>query len=96
MASNHYFPKLHNAAWPGLVGKGPDSEPPIDLDRMIAIQAQAGQVLQSHAEVIIDFGVREPWREIGCPASVGREKVHGGAESDGFERSSDADIFRTG
>ena len=23
------FPKLHNAAWPGLVGKGPDSEPPI-------------------------------------------------------------------
>jgi hypothetical protein len=29
------FPKLHNAAWPGVVGKGPDSEPPIDLDTML-------------------------------------------------------------
>ena len=28
-------PKLHNADWPGLVGKGPDSEPPLDLDTMI-------------------------------------------------------------
>lgn len=29
------FPKIHNAMWPGLVGKGPDSEPPIDLDTML-------------------------------------------------------------
>src|SRR5258706_3893135 len=29
------YPKLHNAMWPGLVGKGPDSEPPIDLDTML-------------------------------------------------------------
>src|SRR5947208_14320477 len=35
------YPKLHNAAWPGLVGKGPDSEPPIDLDTMIAHTAAA-------------------------------------------------------
>ncbi len=35
------FPKLHNAAWPGLVGKGPDSEPPIDLDTMINLTAAA-------------------------------------------------------
>src|SRR5215213_6081455 len=35
------FPKLHNAAWPGLVGKGPDSEPPIDLDTMISLTASA-------------------------------------------------------
>jgi len=35
------YPKLHNAAWPGLVGKGPDSEPPIDLDTMIALTAKA-------------------------------------------------------
>ena len=34
-------PKLHNAAWPGLVGKGPDSEPPIDLDTMIRLTAEA-------------------------------------------------------
>ena len=27
------FPKLHNAMWPGLVGKGsPGAEPWIDLD----------------------------------------------------------------
>jgi len=35
------YPKLHNAAWPGLVGKGPDSEPPIDLDTMINMTAAA-------------------------------------------------------
>jgi hypothetical protein len=27
--------------WPGLVGKGPDSEPPIDLDTMLALTAAA-------------------------------------------------------
>src|SRR6476620_313898 len=35
------YPKLHNAAWPGLVGKGPDSEPPIDLDTMLNLTANA-------------------------------------------------------
>ena len=35
------YPKLHNAAWPGVVGKGPDSEPPIDLDTMLDLTAQA-------------------------------------------------------
>lgn len=35
------FPKLHNAMWPGLVGKGPDSEPPIDLDTMLDLTAGA-------------------------------------------------------
>jgi sugar phosphate isomerase/epimerase len=35
------FPKLHNAAWPGLVGKGPDSEPPIGLDKMLELTANA-------------------------------------------------------
>ena len=39
MANN--FPKLHNAAWPGVVGKGDDSEPPISLDRMIELTAGA-------------------------------------------------------
>src|SRR3954454_10020622 len=38
---SHTYPKLHNAAWPGLVGKGPDSEPPIDLDTMINMTAAA-------------------------------------------------------
>ena len=35
------YPKLHNAAWPGLVGKGPDSEPPISLDTMLDLTANA-------------------------------------------------------
>ena len=38
---SHNFPKLHNAAWPGVVGKGPDSEPPIDLDTMLDLTAAA-------------------------------------------------------
>ena len=36
------FPKLHNAMWPGVVGKGPDSEPPIGLDEMLDLTAAAG------------------------------------------------------
>ena len=40
-AQMNTYPKLHNAAWPGLVGKGPDSEPPIDLDTMIRLTADA-------------------------------------------------------
>lgn len=40
MANN--YPKLHNAAWPGLVGKGsPGAEPCIDLDTMINLTAAA-------------------------------------------------------
>jgi sugar phosphate isomerase/epimerase len=38
-ASAHAKPALHNAMWPGLVGKGPDSEPPIDLDTMLRLTA---------------------------------------------------------
>ena len=37
----HSSPALHNAMWPGLVGKGPDSEPPIDLDTMLDLTAAA-------------------------------------------------------
>lgn len=35
------FPALHNAMWPGLVGKGPDSEPPISLETMLTLTAAA-------------------------------------------------------
>ncbi len=35
------FPKLHNATWPGIVGKGPDSEPPISFDDMLNMTAAA-------------------------------------------------------
>jgi sugar phosphate isomerase/epimerase len=37
----HKYPALHNAMWPGLVGKGLGSEPPIDLDTMLNLTADA-------------------------------------------------------
>ncbi len=43
MSNDHpnNYPKLHNAAWPGVVGKGEGSEPPIDLDTMLDLTAAA-------------------------------------------------------
>jgi len=42
MSSPNNFPKLHNAMWPGLVGKGsPGAEPSIDLDTMLDLTAKA-------------------------------------------------------
>lgn len=40
MPENNY-PKLHNATWPGVVGKGANSEPPISLDDMLRMTADA-------------------------------------------------------
>lgn len=37
----HTHPKIHNAMWPGLVGKGPGSEPHISLDTMLDLTASA-------------------------------------------------------
>ncbi len=38
----HNFPKLHNAAWPGVVGKGGDgNDPPIPLETMLDLTAAA-------------------------------------------------------
>ena len=41
--SSDTLPKLHNAMWPGLVGKGTDEgqEPPISLERMLELTAAA-------------------------------------------------------
>ena len=42
MATTHTKPRLHNAMWPGIVGKGPDTpEPFIDLDTMLDMTAAA-------------------------------------------------------
>ncbi len=38
---NRKHPALHNAMWPGVVGKGAGSEPPIDLDTMLRLTAAA-------------------------------------------------------
>lgn len=35
------YPKLHNATWPGLVGKGDGGEPPIPLEKMLDMTAAA-------------------------------------------------------
>ena len=41
MSQNNY-PKLHNATWPGIVGKGPDAdEPVISFDTMLEMTAAA-------------------------------------------------------
>ena len=38
----HTYPKLHNAMWPGLVGKEPGTDhPPISLERMLELTAGA-------------------------------------------------------
>ena len=41
MSQLHKFPALHNAMWPGLVGKGDGSEPPIDLNTMLDLTSAA-------------------------------------------------------
>jgi sugar phosphate isomerase/epimerase len=40
MRENNY-PKLHNATWPGIVGKGEGSEPTISLDTLLELTAKA-------------------------------------------------------
>jgi hypothetical protein len=38
--NKYAYPKLHNATWPGLVGKGgPDAEPIIEFERMLDLTA---------------------------------------------------------
>jgi sugar phosphate isomerase/epimerase len=41
MNHQHSAPALHNAMWPGLVGKGAGGEPPIDLETMLNLTSQA-------------------------------------------------------
>lgn len=39
--SANNYPKLHNAAWPGIVGKGDDGEAIIELDTLLELTANA-------------------------------------------------------
>ncbi len=57
MQKNNY-PKLHNATWPGIVGKGPDSEPPISLDILLELTASAS--VNGVRFDGIDIGLFEP------------------------------------
>lgn len=56
------FPKLHNATWPGIVGKGPDSEPPIPFDTMLNMTAAAE--VDGIKFDGIDIGLLEPHIDI--------------------------------
>ncbi|MEO5978848.1 MAG: TIM barrel protein [Chryseolinea sp.] len=52
------FPKLHNATWPGVVGKGQNSEPAIPFDTMLKMTAAAdvnGQRFDG-----VDLGLLDP------------------------------------
>lgn len=40
-SNSSQFPKVHNAMWPGLVGKGEGGEPFLDLDTMLDLTAAA-------------------------------------------------------
>jgi sugar phosphate isomerase/epimerase len=63
MQENNY-PKLHNATWPGIVGKGEGSEPPIDFDTLLKFTAAAevdGVKFDG-----IDLGLLEPHFNINC------------------------------
>ena len=58
----HNYPKLHNATWPGIVGKGADSEPPLSFDQMLEMTAAAevdGLKFDG-----IDLGLLEPHIDI--------------------------------
>ncbi|MEP7110391.1 MAG: TIM barrel protein [Ferruginibacter sp.] len=57
MPENNY-PKIHNATWPGIVGKGPGSEPPISFEDMLSMTAaaEAGGVKFDG----IDLGLLDP------------------------------------
>jgi sugar phosphate isomerase/epimerase len=61
MPTNNY-PKLHNATWPGIVGKGAGSEPVIPLDTLLALTAAAS------ADGVkfdgVDLGLFDPHVEI--------------------------------
>jgi sugar phosphate isomerase/epimerase len=41
LADSNDWPKLHNAMWPGVVGKGGDAEPPISLTTLLDLTAAA-------------------------------------------------------
>jgi sugar phosphate isomerase/epimerase len=59
MKSNSTYPKLHNAAWPGVVGKEPGTDhPPIDLDTMIDLTAAAD--FEGRSFDGIDLFIAEP------------------------------------
>ncbi len=60
--TDNNFPKLHNATWPGIVGKGQDSEPIISFDSMLEMTttAEVGGIKFDG----IDIGLFDPHVEV--------------------------------
>jgi len=58
----HQFPKLHNAMWPGLVGKGEDGEDPIGLDTLLDLTA--GAEVNGEKFVGVDLFLADPHTSI--------------------------------
>ncbi|MFD1144506.1 sugar phosphate isomerase/epimerase family protein [Larkinella insperata] len=63
--SANTFPKLHNATWPGVVGKGPDSEPLIPIDTMLELTA--GAEVDGVKFDGVDVGLFDPSIDINDP-----------------------------
>ncbi|WP_425396029.1 sugar phosphate isomerase/epimerase family protein [Aeoliella sp.] len=71
------YPKLHNAMWPGVVGKGtqPGEEPPLSLQRMLDLTTAA----QSHGQSFdgVDLFLFEPHLDPTASESTLRELAEG-------------------
>jgi hypothetical protein len=67
------FPKLHNAMWPGLVGKGDGDgmEPPISLDQMLSLTADALSAALPAASTPVKISLLRLLRRIGGPKALG-------------------------
>ena len=72
MDNNNNFPKLHNATWPGIVGKGENSEPPINLDQLLELTISAE--FEGHKFDGIDIGLWAPHFDINI-SDVGLNKL---------------------
>jgi sugar phosphate isomerase/epimerase len=76
VSNDNNYPKLHNAMWPGVVGKGaPGSEPIIPLDTLLALTARAE--FNSHKFDGVDLFVVTPHFDIeSSPDDVERMADH--------------------
>lgn len=69
MSDTYNFPKLHNATWPGIVGKGEGAEPVIPFDDILQFTANAK--VDGVGFDGVDIGLLEPHIDI----SKGKEEA---------------------
>ena len=61
-AVTNEFPKLHNAMWPGIVGKGTDAEPVISFETLLELTAAT--VVEGQRFDGVDLFLAEPHTSI--------------------------------